>query len=513
MVFHSILFKDKEDSPKEEQINPEEPILFTDLNLNQVIDTINTGKEDYHLKTYFYTPLTSVEAILYRYDIMRDMETPELFEHIKQFAQQMLEMREQSIYANKLSHQCRKERVFLDTVVFYCEVIHSLKENLSFIELKSHGLSSFRDYLTSYTQSDDFSSLVKQTNDLISNLSVIKYSTLIDEGTVTVGYDDVEANYSTEVEKIFEKFSQDAEKDYRINHNSRREMNYVEEQILDRVVLLYPEIFQKLSTYCDRHRNFLDEQIVIFEREIQFYVAYLDYIAPLKQIGLPFCYPHISRKKKELYTKEGFDLALAHKLIEEKSTIVCNDFYLKGKERVIVVSGPNQGGKTTFARMLGQLHYLASIGCPVPSRESQLLLFDHLFTQFEKEEDSKTLHGKLEDDLLRIHHILEQSTTNSILILNEIFNSTTLQDAVFLSQKIMEKILGINLLCIWVTFVDELASFDEKIVSMVSTVVPENPSLRTFKIIRQPADGLAYAITIAEKYRLTYGLLKAQLKA
>ena len=61
MTFHSILFEATEDSNKRE--THQAPVFFTDLNLDQIIDAITAGKEEYNLKPFFYTSLHDIDAI------------------------------------------------------------------------------------------------------------------------------------------------------------------------------------------------------------------------------------------------------------------------------------------------------------------------------------------------------------------------------------------------------------------------------------------------------------------
>ena len=512
MIFKSILYINDEDRIKSETAKKEVPRFFGDFNLDQIIQTIIGSKEEYNLKPFFYISLDDTDAIRYRHEIFKEIENPVLYEYIHQFASEMKEMRKHLAQEKKLSHKYQKESWFLDAAEIYCLAVNRLRRNLSELELQSRGFINFREYLEDYICSESFVSLFAEIQKIKQELHAIKYAVLIKDNRVQVRNYLSETDYSAIVAETFAKFRQGAVKNYLNVYSHSPEMNYVEEQILDCVARLNPGIFSELDTFCDTHNAYLDGIITEFDREVQFYMAYIDYVKRFREVGLKICYPNVSGSSKEIYCYEGYDLALANNFINEKSTIVVNDFHLKGEERILVVSGPNQGGKTTFARTFGQLHFLACAGCPVAGNKVQLFLYDKLFAHFEREENIKNLQGKLKEELVRIHEILEEATTNSVVVINEIFTSTSLHDQIFLSNKIMEKITALDLLCIWVTFIDELASYNEKTISMVSSVVPGNPAMRTFKIERRPADGLAFALSIAEKYRLTNKWLNERLE-
>ena len=511
MTFHSILFSEPDSSA---QVTSVVPACFPDLNLDQLVDSITATKQEYSLEPFFFTPLKNPDAVAYRHEILHDIDNRALFGSILDFAARMRIVRAHLAQGEKLHSRYQKKRWFLDAVEVYVDAVDGFGRHLSGIDFKSRGFLAFREYLRDYLASEQYSHLHAWAKKLKHDLDQVSYCFLIKGSTVRVRKYDLEKDYSEEVLQTFEKFAQGAVRDYRIKRLEDPGMNHVEESVLEMVAKLYPEIFSDLDEFCRVNTAFLSEAVTRFDREIQFYVSYVEFIAPFKAAGLPFCYPTVSKESKEVLATDAYDLALASRLAHngDENPIVCNDLRLAGRERIIVVSGPNQGGKTTFARMFGQLHWLGSLGLLVPARESRVCVFDCLFTHFEREETIENLRGKLQDELARIHEILTHATPDSIVIMNEIFTSTTVADAVFLGKKIIERIVQLDLRCVCVTFLDELASFGPQTVSMVSTVVPENPALRTYKILRRPADGLSYAISIAEKYRLTYPLLKERVR-
>jgi DNA mismatch repair protein MutS len=505
--FASILFDGPEPSPAAE----EEPDYFADLHLDDIVASVTGGRDAYDLKPFFYRRLGSRAEIEYRHEVFRDLEDKDVLRITRAFAHEMQAVRDRLGTASKSHYRFEQERWFLGAADGYRDALARLGVELGAANVRSRGLRTFREYLARYVVSDAFTELSADAEGATGELASVRYRLRINGGNVVVGRFDDEPDYGAEVLETFEKFRQGAGKTYEFELSKWPEMNHVEAAIVERVALLFPVAFASLDAFCERHRAFLDPTIGRFDREIQFYVAYREHVDRLSGAGIAFCYPDVTDGSKKIGGQGVFDLALAAKLVGEHKPLMTNDFALSHPERIIVVSGPNQGGKTTFARTIGQLHHLAAIGVPVPGSEARLHLVDRIFTHFERVEEVEDLAGKLEDDLRRIRKILEEATGESLLVMNESFSSTTLDDQLVINKAVLHSIIDCGLLCVVVTFLDELASLDPATVSMVSTIDPEEPARRTFKIVRRPADGLAYAMAIAETHRVTYQRVKERL--
>ncbi len=501
----SVLFPEAADRGAGE--GSPEPDCFRDLNLDQVVAAATRGRAEYSLAQFFHALAPDTTTVAYRQAVFRDLEAREARTAVNAFAAGMRTVR--GLLRQELDRRYQREAWLFEAAERYARSVVELHDALANLDLRSDGLRRVRDYLSAYTAADEFRSLVAEAAAVREGLAEVDFSLRIRPGRVTVGLTDPAPDYTAEIEAAFERFRRAPARDYLATFTTEPDLSRV--GILDRIARLHPDAFGALDAFCERHGDFVHPTVSAFDREVQFYLAYLEVVDRLRAGGLPFCYPELTAGPVE--ARGVFDVALAWSRAGGSAPLVPNDVRLEPPERVLVVTGPNQGGKTTLARAFGQLCYLAALGCPVAGSGAAVPLADRVLTHFGREERLEDQRSRLEEELLRMRTLLDQAGPRSVVILNEVFSSTTLVDAVFLSTEVMRRLEALGPVCVWVTFVDELASMGEATVSMVAEVLPDDPAVRTFRVTRRPADGRAYADAIARKHGVTYARLRERLPA
>ena len=98
------------------------------------------------------------------------------------------------------------------------------------------------------------------------------------------------------------------------------------------------------------------------------------------------------------------------------------------RERLVMITGANRGGKTTFLRGVGLAQLLMQCGAFVPAERYRAGVCSALFTHFKREEDAAMRSGKLDEELSRMSTIVDRLTAGAMLLLNESFASTNEHD-------------------------------------------------------------------------------------
>ena len=121
-----------------------------------------------------------------------------------------------------------------------------------------------------------------------------RYCVLIKGNRVRVTRYEGEPDYSAEVRRTFAKFAEHTVKDYRVGFRTGQRWITWRPASLIWWPGCIPRRSRRWMISCARHSGYLDETIRVFDREVQFYAAYQDFIAPMKAAGLEFCYPALS---------------------------------------------------------------------------------------------------------------------------------------------------------------------------------------------------------------------------
>ncbi len=475
-----------------------------DLALDQVFARV--GADSPYSSAAFRTPLSDETDVEYRQGVFHALEDARLRAIVETFLSGMGECVRADEETANAHYRYGLELWHLTAVAGYVatvEAFHAgLSETVPQLERSSTGWELLAQHVAAHRSSSGFEALRDEATRLRQRIAALEYNALIRGGKVTIAPFDDEPDLGQSVAATFARFRQGEAGNYSEPVRAGG-MDHVQAWMLELVAKLHPEPFAELARFTAASRDYRDAALTSFADEVRFYLVYLDYLAPLRNAGLPVCYPVVSASSKELAATDTWDVVLAPQLVAREQPVITNDLTLTGAERILVISGPNQGGKTTAARTFGQLHYLAGIGCPIPGEKAKVFLCDRVLTVFEREERLDAGKGRLGAEIERLHDVFQTATERTVIVINEAFASTALHDARILTRDVLERISGLDALAVCVTFVDELSRLNDKTVSMVSAVDLTDPAVRTFRLERRRADGLAYARALAAKHGLT----------
>ena len=282
-------------------------------------------------------------------------------------------------------------------------------------------------------------------------------------------------------------------------------------------------IARELKKYAQLNGQFLAR----LHGELVFYLESLRLIERLTATGLPLSYPELLPLAERQATVVGsFNLQLALREMENSAgaDVVYNDISLGQKGRIAILTGPNQGGKTTYMQSIGLVQVLAQLGLPVPGQSAAVSLVDAIYTHYPTEEKLALGTGRFGDEAQRLRTIFEKITSDSLVLLNESLATTGMQEGLQVARDIVIAFRQIGVRAVFTTHLYELAEQVEAInratpgESDLFSLVASRPTiglsenqLHTYHIEAGPPLGRSYAEHIATRYGIAGDQLQALL--
>ena len=277
---------------------------------------------------------------------------------------------------------------------------------------------------------------------------------------------------------------------------------------------------RKLKEVLNKYVGLSIMNITALIPEFIYYVRWAEYIKRHVDSGLSFCKATVldngGSEGFRMRAKGFYNLKLAD-FVQDGGPIVVNDLDFDEIKNLYILTGANRGGKTTITQATGLMFVLAQGGIFVPASEFSFVPADCIFTHYPADEDKTLDYGRLGEECKRFREIFSQCTSESLLLLNETFSTTSFEEGFFIARDAVKAILKKGSRCIYNTHMHKLASDIDDIndegakegaaFKAASLVVLSDGGERSFKVKVAPPQGMSYARDIAEKYGVTYDML------
>jgi DNA mismatch repair ATPase MutS len=466
--------------------------LIQDLELAMIIDAMAEGDDFLKgvCRNVLLKPLTDPAALTYRQDILKDCISNEsTVRRIYEIVVTCLEKeRRESFWFGQTNPELivyESAKILRILVMGFRQINKELSDAIN-----KFSSSGFRKFLEQLNRELDDSYL----NSIEEKLDNLKFPNGVSV-SVNLGPGNVSTNHillgpTTKRKSINPLTKVSGGKHYTYNLPPRDEAGAqavaeIRSESVSSIVGTLKEASESVLGYMKKLRE-----------EIAFYLGCLNLHRTVTDKGGELCFPVPAPSDGFSLSFEGlYDISLK---ISTGSDIVSNSIDADGKS-LVIITGANRGGKSTFLRSIGQAQLMFQSGIFVPATSFRSDLKDSLFTHFKREEDRGMTMGKLDEELARMSEILDHVSGNSMILFNESFSSTNMREGSEISFNIVSALKEKGLKIFFVTHNYEFASRIEehtKSGTLFLRAERKDDGTRTYRIIAGRPSETGYSLDL-----------------
>lgn len=193
-----------------------------------------------------------------------------------------------------------------------------------------------------------------------------------------------------------------------------------------------------------------------------------------------------------------------HPVVEKftgSNYFISNDTNLTETERILLITGPNMAGKSTYIRQNALIVLMAQIGCFVPAAKAEIGIVDRIFTRVGASDDLATGQSTFMVEMTEVSNILKNATQNSLVILDEIGRGTSTFDGISIAWAIVENLLERKIKTLFATHYHELTELEEEKEGLINysiDVLEEADQVIFLRKIKRGKANQSYGVEVAK---------------